>query len=171
MCFKSIFNYITLSKETNNGKLFSFHGKKLYAKCTDVYDGDTCTVKFFYRGEILKYKIRLMGLDTPELKTKNQAEKELSLKIKDIVSLIILNKIIKIECYGFDKYGRILGDIYVKGTIGEICLNKFLIENKLGIGYDGNTKKEFDIENYNSDVKEVKAPISKDYSMFDWLFK
>ena len=165
MCF-GIFNYKSLLNENNAGDTFSFKGKCIYAKCVDVYDGDTITVKFFYRRELLKYKVRLLGLDTPELKTKNLEEKQLSQKIKGYVSELIMNKIIKLKCYEFDKYGRILAEIFFKSE-KEYSLNNFLIENRLAIKYNGDTKQIFSLENYNQ--TDIKLPITKNYSLWNYI--
>lgn len=167
-CLFRFKQYKNLLNETDSGQLFSFNDKYIYAKCVSVYDGDTMTIKFFYRGELLKYKIRLMGLDTPELKSRNLEEKELSGKIKKYVSEMILNKIIKIKCYDFDKYGRILGDIYMKTDKGDICLNQYLIDNKFALGYKGDTKQEFVRENYNWNVEMIPLK-TLNYSLWNYL--
>jgi micrococcal nuclease len=160
-----LFNYFKLEKETDTDPLFSFNNKVIYAKCISVYDGDTVTVKFFYRGECLKYKIRLMGIDTPELKTRNLEEKKLSLEIKDLVQRMILNKIIKLKCYDFDKYGRILADIY----ISDICLNEYLLNKRFAVSYKGETKSEFNRLNFNCPNVCI-PPLTKSYSFWSYYF-
>lgn len=157
------YEWLLLKKDTQPEKLFSFRGKTFLAKCVSVYDGDTITVKFFYRRELITYKLRLMGIDTPELRSYNELEKNLSQKIKKIVNDLLLNKIIKIKCYEFDKYGRILGDIYVYTSQKEICLNEYLLSNKLAVPYDGKTKKDFDVIYYNQNPNII---LSQDYPLW-----
>ena len=48
-------------------KLFSFEGYECLAKIVDVYDGDTYTC-FKHNREIIKYKFRTYGYDSPEMK-------------------------------------------------------------------------------------------------------
>ena len=166
MFFRKVGMYKTLCREKGGSECFSFKGKRIFCKCVDVYDGDTITVKFFYNSELYTYKIRMCGLDTPELRTKNEEEKNTSKNIKQIVENMLLNKIIKLDCREFDKYGRILANVYVKMDKGEVCVNEFLIDNKLAVHYEGNTKQEFKLENYNTNVKEIKTT---DYGMWDFL--
>jgi endonuclease YncB( thermonuclease family) len=161
-----VFDYFKLEKETDSGPLFSFNGKTIYAKCVSVYDGDTVTVKFLYRGECLKYKVRLMGIDTPELRTKNAQEKELSQKIREHVAIMILNKIIKLKCYDFDKYGRILADIYVS----DICVNEYLLSRKFAVRYDGDTKTDFSLSNFENPDTYI-PPVTKSYSFLAYYLK
>lgn len=136
---------------TANTPLFTFDGKEFLCKCINVYDGDTVTVAFrpFYNEEtkigdktIYKYNIRLSGIDTPEIRTKNLDEKRKGIEIRDLLRKKILNKFITIRCGNFDKYGRLLGDIYDENTIH---INQWLIDNGHAYGYDGGTKQIFSI--------------------------
>ena len=45
-------------------------------------------------------------------------------------------KLVKIKCYGWDKYGRLLADIYVDN----VNINLEMIKNNYGIEYHGKTK-------------------------------
>ena len=47
--------------------LFSLEGNNVSAKVVQVYDGDTCDLVFDYRGELVRYKCRLEGINTAEL--------------------------------------------------------------------------------------------------------
>ena len=46
---------------------FSLKGNNVSAKVVQVYDGDTCDLVFDYRGELVRYKCRLEGINTAEL--------------------------------------------------------------------------------------------------------
>jgi endonuclease YncB( thermonuclease family) len=165
--FKKRNLYNQLLQTTNEGKLFSFNEKIIYAKCTDVYDGDTITVKFFYNGELYKYKVRFYGLDTPEMKSKNLVEKSFGTVSKEVVQDMVLNKLIKLKCYEFDKYGRMMADIYVKTADKEIQVNEFLIANKYAVKYFGDTKQEFNPENFNNE--KINIPVSMNYSLMEYI--
>lgn len=125
---------------TKNTTYFNFEEKEFLGKCISVYDGDTITVaiKPFKNDKIYKYSIRLSGIDTPEIRTKNLNEKKKAIEIRDLLRDKILDKFVIIKCGKFDKYGRLLGDIYTEDK--SIHLNKWLIDNGYAYKYDGGTK-------------------------------
>ena len=137
---------------------FSLKDQELVARVVDIYDGDTITVVLNIFNKFFKFTTRLSGIDTCEMKSKENANKELAYKARNrLVQLItstipgieiprseirrILNNkvyLIKIKCGQFDKYGRLLGEIYVKNE--SLSLNQILINEKLAYSYDGKTK-------------------------------
>lgn len=123
---------------------FNFNDQIKIAKVIDIYDGDTITVIFDIDDKFYKYKIRLFGIDSPEMKPSKILENrdlyiQSANKVKDILKMLILNKIVKLHCKNYDKYGRILAIIY----IDNMNINDFLLENKLVKKYDGKTKVDF----------------------------
>jgi endonuclease YncB( thermonuclease family) len=141
-------NIIERLKKTNPDSIpyFTFKNKILDAKCCSVYDGDTFTIIFMYNGEILKYKCRCYGYDSPEMKpllSKENREEEIKLahKAKDRF-LELINKspngVIKIECLDFDKYGRILVNVY--NYVDKDSVNDIMIKEGHGKPYFGGTK-------------------------------
>jgi micrococcal nuclease len=135
-----------------NTPYFSFAGSYL-CKCVSVYDGDTITVvfnPFTSTNNIYKFKIRLAGIDTPELRTKDPNEKKRGIMIRDFLREMILDKLIHIDCEGFDKYGRILAYIHILNNTPndnkysvENSINQLLITKKYAYAYDGGTKQKF----------------------------
>jgi len=104
-----------------------------------VYDGDTITIasKLPYDSSPLyRFSVRLNGIDTPEIKGKNEEGKILAKKARDELSKMIMNKEVKLENVQTEKYGRILADVYCDG----IHLNNWLIEKRYAVKYDGGTK-------------------------------
>jgi len=100
---------------------------------TDVYDGDTitCDIDCGFYMILKKQKIRLYGIDTPEVRGE---EREHGLIVRDILRNKILNKHIILETKKDKKgkYGRWLGMIYLKegDTYKQYTnLNEWLIEN------------------------------------------
>ena len=82
-----------------------------------VYDGDTITVasKLPYKESLLyRFSIRLKGIDSAEIKSKNANEKEHAKLARDALSDLILHKKITLRNIGTEKYGRILADVYLK---------------------------------------------------------
>lgn len=106
--------------------VFSFNGIKNWCKCVNVYDGDTITVIFEYRHQIIKEKIRLWGIDTPEIRTRDDEEKKAGFVARDYLRDQILHKFIWVEFLCEDKYGRSLGKIYRKNNDAE-SLNDELV--------------------------------------------
>jgi len=137
-----------LLRATNEISLFSFKGITLEVKVVDIYDGDTFTGCFIFKDEIIKYKFRTIGYDSPEmkpLKSKPNREQE-KIKAKEAREKFIeysdcQNNLIIVECQQFDKYGRILGTVFNKKTSENV--NTKMIDNGYGLPYDGGTKKEF----------------------------
>lgn len=112
-------------------------------KVIKVYDGDTITIasKMPYENSpIFRFSVRLLGIDTPEIKTKSKAEKELAVLARDALSDKILGKIIVLKNVSLEKYGRLLADVY----LDDLNLNQWLIENKYAVAYDGGTKQRPD---------------------------
>jgi endonuclease YncB( thermonuclease family) len=67
----------------------------------------------------------------------------MALLAKEKLSELILNKVVKLENISYDKYGRILADIY----IDNIHINKWMIDNNLALLYDGGHKQDSTIWN------------------------
>jgi micrococcal nuclease len=89
----------------------------------------------------------LAGIDTPESRTKDAREKVLGLEVKDRLKKSIdaaKDVVIKTEKPdSSEKYGRILGWVYLDGAAESI--NEQLIEEGYAWGYMGETKiKDFD---------------------------
>lgn len=129
------------SKTKDNTKLFSLNGNTYIGKVVYVYDGDTLHVAFNECGDYYRWNCRIIGVDTPELRTKNQNEKILGYKVRDVIIEKLMNKIVTIKTYDFDKYGRLLIDIIMPNE--EITLSQWLINNGYAYAYDGGTKKSW----------------------------
>jgi endonuclease YncB( thermonuclease family) len=129
------------------GEYFSFSGRKMQAKIVSVYDGDTCTAIFRCfpdtNSPLIQYRIRLVGVDTPELKPSLSIPNRDKIiakarEAKKAVEDKILDKIVTMDCQGFDKYGRILATI----TVDSLNLNEWLISQNYAVIYDGKTKND-----------------------------
>jgi endonuclease YncB( thermonuclease family) len=109
-------------------------------KVIKVYDGDTITIASrvpgLYNSPIYKFSVRLNGIDTPEMKGKNEEEKEIAVKARDALSERIMGKEIRLENVQTEKYGRLLCEVY----LGNVHLNKWMIDERYAVEYDGGTK-------------------------------
>jgi micrococcal nuclease len=94
------------------------------ATVTKVYDGDTITVDFDLGFGILirKQKIRLYGINTPEVRGPEKSEGIIS---RDALRERILGKVVTIKTFRDKKgkYGRWLGEVFVE----EENINQWLI--------------------------------------------
>ena len=112
-----------------------------------VVDGDTIDVVIDLGFNVLfQQRVRLAGIDTPESRTSDKFEKSLGLeskeylktKLKDAKDIIIKTQ----KPDSSEKYGRILGWLYVDGA--EISINEQMIQDGYAWGYMGETKvKDF----------------------------
>jgi micrococcal nuclease len=104
------------------------------AYVTNVVDGDTIDVTIDLGFDILvKQRLRLYGIDTPEIRTKDLVEKEAGMKAKDFVEKAILLKEVMISTYKDKKgkFGRYLAEInYFKDNDSEVMtsLNVELVD-------------------------------------------
>lgn len=104
-----------------------------------VYDGDTITIASklpYSTSPLYRFSVRLNGIDCPEIKGKNENEKQCAQIAKQEMSDLILNKVVILKNVQTEKYGRILADVY----IGDLHLNKHMIKKRLAVSYDGGTK-------------------------------
>jgi micrococcal nuclease len=120
-----------------------------YVKSVDnVVDGDTIDVVIDLGFDILfKSRVRLAGIDTPESRTTDKAEKALGLEAKEYLKKHIkAAKTVTIRTEKMDsseKYGRILGWVYLDGESESI--NNKMIKDGYAWGYLGDTKvKDFE---------------------------
>lgn len=93
-----------------------------------VYDGDTVTadIDLGFGVWLRKQKFRLIGIDTPEIRTRDLDEKKRGYEARDRLREIVLNKSIVVKSYGKGKYGRWLVDILDKS--GESINQKLITE-------------------------------------------
>ena len=142
-------------------KTFSFNGVSSFCKVSNVYDGDTCRVIFYYGGPtpdgnsqqkknkvLTRITVRLDNIDTPEMKSDNEHEVELAKQAKQTVTDYILDKICYVQFYKNDKYKRPLADIFpcIKNEDGsyiktDISISQILIDQGLAREYHGGKKQ------------------------------
>ena len=63
-----------------NVDLFSLKGNKYPCRIVSVYDGDTCTALFKMNKNYVKFKIRMLGYDSPEMKPRLNVENREQIK-------------------------------------------------------------------------------------------
>jgi len=118
------------------------------ALCTQVYDGDSLTIAAYLDDDpeatLWRFKVRLARIDSPELRTKSTDEKKFGLRSKKFLSNQVLGKHIRLDNVQYEKYGRILADVY----LGDTCVNDLMVKQKMAVLYNGKKKKTFDRNDY-----------------------
>ena len=138
-----------------------------------VLDGDTidCYIDLGFDLKVKK-RIRYMGIDTWESRTRNLEEKEKGLLAKARNKELLEQGVFKIKSFGTGKFGRVLGEIFVSpefvgesinesinnpdsnidlSSDGWVSVNDILIEEGHAYDYHGGKKKDF-----NKEIKEEK---------------
>ena len=103
-----------------------------------IVDGDTfdCCLDLGFDVKLHKQRVRLSGIDTPESRTRDLAEKKLGLAAKERLKELCAGKL-KVKSLGKGKYGRILRIPYTEDG-KDIC--EILIKEGHAVEYHGGTK-------------------------------
>ena len=107
-------------------------------------DGDTADAYIDCGFNIqVKKRIRFVGVDTWESRTRNLEEKALGLKAKAYTKEMLERNEgnFTVKSHGVGKYGRLLGELFIDGE--EKSLNELLKENGHAYEYDCGSKKVF----------------------------
>ena len=120
------------------------------AKLDRVVDGDTVDALIDVGFDIwFKKRIRFMGLDTWESRTRDLEEKKLGKLAKERTRQLledVSNKsgYFRLKSHGLGKYGRVLGELFIMDKDGKQWnVNKTLIAEGHAYIYDGGKKKVF----------------------------
>ena len=146
------------------------------AEVDRVVDGDTVDVLLDLSfGVYRKVRIRANGIDTPESRTRNKAEKVLGLAAKKRMK-VLCGKEIYVESLNggkLDKYGRLLADMYTHGSRRDICkiLSRRGMQSSTMVVRRSMSGRDDDINpsHYRSGsiecIDSIKASMSKRHSM------
>ena len=138
-----------------------------------VVDGDTidCYIDMGFNLKIKK-RVRYMGIDTWESRTRNKEEKVKGLAAKARNKELLEENVFKLKSFGTGKFGRVLGEIFVDPAVvgehiqecisspdseidlsidGWVSVNDILIEEGHAYDYHGGKKKDF-----KKEIKEEK---------------
>jgi micrococcal nuclease len=133
-----------------------------------VVDGDTidCYIDLGFNMKTKK-RVRYMGIDTWESRTRDKVEKVKGLAAKARNKELLEAGVFKLKSFGTGKFGRVLGEIFVDPAVvgehitecianddsdidlssdGWISVNDILIEEGHAYEYHGGKKKDFKAE-------------------------
>lgn len=109
------------------------------ATVTSVYDGDTLTVDIDLGFSVVlrNIKLRLLGINTPELRGGTEKTKSYARAARDYVRERCLGKEIYVQSHKKGKYGRYLATIWhiEDDKKNEKSINDLLLENNLAVEY------------------------------------
>jgi micrococcal nuclease len=109
------------------------------AKLVRVINGDTLDIEIDLGFDIIiKQRLKLFGINTPDSKSTNVDTKQKGLDVKQRL-MDLLTKEFKVETMlnKRGKYGRILGKVYIVNENGnEVCINELLVEEELATRYN-----------------------------------
>ena len=114
-----------------------------YCEVTKIVDGDTLDVDIDlgFATKLTKQRIRMLGIDTPESRTRDLEEKARGLLSKKfLLGLCPVGSTIRLRSHGKGKFGRILGEIFTPE--GEVSINKQLCDEGYAVEYYGGSKDE-----------------------------
>ena len=120
------------------------------AKLDRVVDGDTVDALIDVGFDIwFKKRIRFVGIDTWESRTRDLEEKKKG-KLAKARTKELLEKVssksgyFRLKSHGLGKYGRVLGEIFIMDKDGkQWSVNETLITEGHAYVYDGGKKKVF----------------------------
>ena len=114
-----------------------------YGRVVKVYDGDTITIAAPFCNsslatspELFFFRVRLRGIDSPELRGTHAEKHESAVASRDALNALVMHQIVRITNVGAEKYGRVLADVY----LDDLYVNDWMIDNKYAVRYLGGTK-------------------------------
>lgn len=135
-------------------------------RVVDIYDGDTCTVVIKFDNNYFKHPVRLCGIDTCEMKSKDDSNKNNAINARNRLYELVtkcklepknnsskshtrneIRKFLNSNVYlchlkikSLDKYGRFLANMYCDENSTE-SFSDIMLKEHLAYNYDGGTKQ------------------------------
>lgn len=111
------------------------------AEVISVYDGDTVTLMIDQgMKHFARVKVRLVGINTPEIRTTDLEEKERGYAAKSFLKDLIEGKTVIVHTVKKGKFGRWLGVLWLyeedMTELGQ-SLNDLMIQEGHAVAYDG----------------------------------
>ena len=104
-----------------------------------VYDGDTITIAaplhINGKQQLYRFRVRLRGIDCPELRGSDENEKAAARRARDILAARIRDQPVILQDVALDKYGRLLAEVYHRSdNLSAWMLNRGLARRYAGRG-------------------------------------
>ena len=113
---------------------------KYRVEVTRVVDGDTVDVDIDlgFGMTYKKQRVRMMGIDTPESRTRDLEEKFYGLESKKYLVDLLDGATVTLVSHDKGKFGRILGELFLGES--NLSVNQIMIENYHAVPYFGQSK-------------------------------
>lgn len=107
---------------------------------TRVVDGDTVDVNIDLGFGMVykKQRVRMMGIDTPESRTRDLEEKFYGKASKAHLESILAEGDVQLKSYDKGKFGRILGELFIGDS--SYSVNQQMIDEYHAVPYFGQSK-------------------------------
>ena len=135
----------------------------------ECYDGDTCYFNIPEWHALVgeRLPVRLLGIDTPEIKGKCQQEKLLAKQAKHWINERLHNaKQIELRQIQRGKYFRVVAEIWADGE----NINQALINKSFAVTYQGKNKT-FDFCKDSSQVVQMNTILQWVLGILNWAFQ
>jgi micrococcal nuclease len=111
-------------------------------KVTRVVDGDTVDVDIDLGFGMVykKQRVRMMGIDTPESRTRNLEEKFYGKQSKYHLEKLLKDQKVQLLSHDKGKFGRILGELFIGSS--NFSVNQQMIKEYHAVPYFGQSKDE-----------------------------
>ena len=112
------------------------------AKLVKIVDGDTVDVDIDlgFGMTYKKQRVRMMGIDTPESRTRDLEEKFYGKQSKANLIKILDGKEVELVSHDKGKFGRILGELFIGGA--SYSVNQQQIDEHHAVPYFGQSKDD-----------------------------
>lgn len=113
-----------------------------------IYDGDT----FRAKGHGVEVTVRVAAIDAPETGKKDRPGQPLAKEAREALSRMVVDRDVRIEGYGLDRYRRQIAEVFVDG------LNVGLELARLGLAtlYTGKPPEGLDMDAYHQAEAEAQ---------------
>ena len=111
-----------------------------------VVDGDTVDVDIDlgFGMSYKKQRVRMLGIDTPESRTRDLVEKKFGKASKAHLQSILERDDIELVSHDKGKFGRILGELFLGDSLYSI--NQQMIDEHHAVAYTGGNKDDVDAQ-------------------------
>ena len=145
-----------------------------WCKVIDVYDCDTCRIAMYVGNEIYQFVVRLQMVDSPEIRPRKSTNANLERRAARIARTRMIElcvgesglsheprkktrrrcgvsrQLVRLEPAGMDKYGRVLGKLYMNDDPRSI--NEILLDEGYVRPYNGGVRHLWTPEELNAIV-------------------
>ena len=118
-------------------------------KVVKIYDGDS----FAAIGHDIEIKVRLMGIDAPEMGNEGAPGQPCSQEAKEHLTDLVYGKMVDVKGYGVDGDNRVLGVVFLDGK----NVNLEMVKAGLAEVYRGKIRKDFYLLPYTAAERQART--------------